>query len=193
LADAYLLRLRRLTRPARRITDKLLGNFHHLGFIATLFPKARIIHCSRDPLDVCASCYFQFFKGLEFTWDFDDLAHHYRDYERFMAHWHRVLPLPILNVVYEDVVADLEGQSRRLLEFCGVGWDERCLRFHESERAVRTVSKLQVRRPLYGGSIGRWRRYAAHLAPLRAALGFSEETAVGSGNEKENSQFVEGS
>lgn len=179
LAEAYLRRLRRLTRPARRITDKLLGNFHHLGLIATLFPKARVIHCSRHPLDVCVSCYIQFFKGLEFTWNFADLAQHYRDYERLMAHWRRLLPLPILDVVYEDVVADPEGQSRRLVEFCGVDWDERCLRFHESERAVRTVSKLQVRRPVYASSIGRWRRYAAHLAPLCAALGLPDETTQG--------------
>ncbi len=171
LADGYLTRLRELVGTARRITDKMLENFLHLGLIATLFPQARVIHCQRDPLDTCVSCYFQQFRGLNYTADLDDLGHYYREYQRLMAHWRAVLPLPLLDVVYEELVADPEAGSRRLVEFCGLDWDDRCLRFHENPRPVRTVSKLQVRRPIYGSSVGRWQRYATHLTPLCRALG----------------------
>lgn len=171
LGGGYLARVRRLAGESVRVTDKMLDNFLHLGLIATLFPKARIIHCVRDPMDVCLSSFMQVFRGLPFTRDLGDLGRYYRDYKQLMGHWKHVLPLPMLDVVYEELVADPELVSRRLLEFCGLPWDERCLRPHENPRTVRTVSKLQVRRPISGGSVGRWRRYAAHLGPLREALG----------------------
>jgi Flp pilus assembly protein TadD len=171
LAETYCSRVKRLVAPARRITDKMLDNFIHLGLIATLFPKARVIHCIRDPLDVCTSCYLQIFRGLHFARDLHDLGRYYKEYERLMAHWRTALPLPLMDVVYEELVADPQGVSRRLIEFCRLTWDERCLRFHENPRAVRTVSKLQVRQPVFASSIGRWRRYAGHLGPLRRALG----------------------
>jgi hypothetical protein len=170
LGQAYLNRIQQLAGSARRVSDKMLENFLHLGLIATLFPRARIIHCRRDPLDTCVSCYLQFFHGLDFTWDLADLGSYYRDYQRLMAHWQTVLPMPILDINYEDLVADVEDQSRRLLTFCGLDWNDRCLRFYENPRAVRTVSKLQVRRPIYTSSVGRWRHYAAHLGPLQEAL-----------------------
>jgi tetratricopeptide (TPR) repeat protein len=176
LAQAYLQQLASLGGPALRVTDKGLENYLHLGIIATLFPRARIIHCKRDPRDVCFSCFCQFFKGLNFTWDLEDLAAYYRAYDRLMAHWHAVLPVPILEVVYEDLVANLEPVSRRLVAFCGLEWDERCLKFHENRRPVQTVSKLQVRQPIYQSSVGRWRRYARHLQPLLAALGYHEDS-----------------
>ncbi len=178
LADVYLGRLCEIGGPARRVTDKMLVNFLHLGLVATLFARARVVHCKRDPLDTCVSSFFQIFRGLSFTLDLGDLGHYYCDYERLMAHWRSVLPLPVLDVVYEELVADTEGVSRRLVEFCGLPWDDRCLRFYENPRAVRTVSKLQVRRPVYGSSVGRWRRYAAHLGPLRQALGLPDEPAA---------------
>jgi hypothetical protein len=170
LAERHLERLTRLGGAALRVTDKLPVNFLHLGLIATLFPRARIIHCRRDPLDVCVSCYTSYFRGLHFTWDLNDLGQYYRQYERLMAHWRTVLPLPILDVVYEELVADPEAVSRELVAFCGLDWDARCLAFHENPRAVHTVSALQVRRPMYTNSVGRWRRYAAHLQPLLEAL-----------------------
>jgi tetratricopeptide (TPR) repeat protein len=176
LAEDYLTRVGELAGPAKRITDKMLENFLHLGLISTLFPGARVIHCRRNPLDTCVSCFCQVFRGLNFTWDLDDLASYFKDHERLMAHWRTVLPLPILEVVYEDVVADPEGAARRLVEHCGLPWDDRCLRFYENPRPVRTVSKLQVRRPIYSSSVGRWQRFAAHLAPLRAALDSPPET-----------------
>jgi tetratricopeptide (TPR) repeat protein len=171
LGEEYLARVRDLAGPARRITDKMLGNFLHLGLIATIFPRARVIHCRRDPLDTCVSCFMQIFRGMNFSLDLEHLGRYYRDYQRLMAHWQKVRPLPILEVVYEELVADVEAGSRRLVEFCGVPWDERCLRFYENPRPVRTVSKHQVRQPVYSSSVGRWRRYAAHLAPLQKALG----------------------
>jgi tetratricopeptide (TPR) repeat protein len=183
-AAAYLGRLEKLAGKAPRITDKMLENFLHLGLIATLFPRARAIHCIRDPLDVAVSCYQQIFRGLVYTRDLGDFGRYYKEYERLMAHWRSVLPLPVLDVVYEELVADVEGVSRRLVDFCGLPWDDRCLRFYENPRAVRTVSKLQVRRPVYASSIGRWRRYAAHLGPLRDALGLPPETGSATGCDK---------
>jgi tetratricopeptide (TPR) repeat protein len=175
LAEEYLTRVKELAGPALRITDKMLVNFLHVGLIATLFPQARVVHCRRDPLDTCVSCFMQIFRGLSFTLDLDDLGHYFRDYQRLMAHWQTVRPLQMLDVVYEELVADVEGVSRQLVEFCGLPWDDRCVRFYENPRAVRTVSKLQVRQPVYKSSVARWRRYDAHLDPLKRALGFSEQ------------------
>jgi tetratricopeptide (TPR) repeat protein len=171
LGGAHLRELTRRGGSAARVTDKMLDNYLYLGLLAALFPRARVIHCKRDPRDVCLSCFFQFFKGLSFTWDLDDLGRHYREYERLMAHWRTVLPLPMLEVAYEDVVADLESISRRLVAFCELEWEDRCVRFHENQRLVQTISRVQVRKPLYTSSVGRWRRYAAHLGPLLQALG----------------------
>jgi tetratricopeptide (TPR) repeat protein len=181
LAEGYLQRVRELAGPARRVTDKMLMNFLHLGFIATLFPRARVVHCRRDPLDTCVSCFTQTFRNMSFTLDLEHLGRYHRDYERLMAHWREVLPLPVLDVAYEELVADTGRVSRQLVEFCGLPWDERCLRFYENPRPVRTVSKLQVRRPVYGSSVGRWRRYAAHLAPLRLALGLARDDDAAGG------------
>jgi tetratricopeptide (TPR) repeat protein len=170
MAEGYLAELRRHGPSALRVTDKMLDNYLYLGLVAVLFPRARVIHCRRDPLDVCLSCFFQYFKGLSFTWDLDDLGRHDRDYERLMAHWQAVLPLPVFEVAYEELVAGLEPMSRRLIAFCGLEWEENCLRFQENERVVRTMSRVQVRQPIYRSSVGRWRRYAGHLAPLMRAL-----------------------
>jgi Flp pilus assembly protein TadD len=170
VAGEYRGGLVRLGGAAERVTDKLLENFLHLGEIAVLLPRARVIHCRRDARDICLSCFLQYFNGLAFAWDLEDLGHYYRDYARLMAHWRTVLPLRMLDVVYEDLVADPEAGSRRLIEFCGLEWDERCLKFHENRRPVQTASRLQVRQPLYTTSLGRWRRYEAHLGPLLAAL-----------------------
>jgi tetratricopeptide (TPR) repeat protein len=170
LGEAHLRQLTRRGGSAARITDKMLDNFLYLGLLAVLFPRARVIHCTRDPRDVCLSCFFQFFKGLSFTWDLDDLGRHYRGYERLMAHWRAVLPLQMLDVAYEDLVTDLESVSRRLIAFCGLPWEDRCLRYQENQRLVQTMSRVQVRQPIYTSSVGRWERYASHLAPLVHAL-----------------------
>ena len=147
-------------------------NYLHLGAIAALLPRARVVHCRRDALDTCLSCYLQDFANpLPFGPDLGHLGHHYREYERLMAHWARVLPLPLFELDYEELTADQEAVSRRLVEFCGLDWDERCLRFHETERTVLTSSALQVRQPMYRNSVGRWKRFEKHLGPLIEALG----------------------
>ena len=156
--------------PAARVTDKAPLNFLHLGLLAALLPHARVIHCRREPRDVCLSCYLQYFRELNFTWDLGNLGRYYRAYERLMEHWRRVLPVQPLEVDYEQLVTQPEPMIRRLLAFCGLEWDDRCLRSHESRRPVQTQSKLQVRRPIYTTSVGRWRRYEAHLGPLRESL-----------------------
>ncbi|HZU38634.1 MAG TPA: sulfotransferase, partial [Gemmataceae bacterium] len=171
MAETYLERITSLGGSAERVTDKMMELSLHLGFVATLFPNARVIYCGRDPRDVCLSCFFQYFRGLNFTWDLEDLGRYYRDRERLLAHWRVVLPLPILEVGYEDLVAHQEAVSRRLVAFCGLEWDERCLSFHQNPRPVKTSSVLQVRQPIYTSSVGRWRQYAAHLKPLLDALG----------------------
>jgi tetratricopeptide (TPR) repeat protein len=156
--------------PVARVTDKAPLNFFHLGLLASLLPRARVIHCRRDPRDVCLSCYLQFFRELNFTWDLGDLGRYYRAYERLMEHWRRVLPVQPLEVDYEQLVTQPEPMIRQLLAFCGLEWDDRCLRSHESPRPVQTMSKLQVRRPIYTTSVGRWRRYEAQLGPLLESL-----------------------
>jgi len=171
LAEAYLQRLRQLGGESARVVDKLPFNFLYLGVIATLFPRARIIHCRRDPVDTCLSCFFQDFGDpLPFTWDLRHLGHYYREYERLMAHWGKVLPVPLFEVFYEDITANQESTTRRLLAFCGLDWDERCLHFNDTQRVVRTASILQVRQPIYRTSVGRWKRYEAQLQPLLEVL-----------------------
>jgi tetratricopeptide (TPR) repeat protein len=173
LAARYYRTIDKLAPPdARRVTDKMPSNHLQVGLIAVLFPEARIIHCSRNPLDICLSCYqIRFTSVMPFTYDLSDLGYYYREYQRLMRHWHEALRDRILEVNYEKVVADQAAQTRAMLDFCGLDWDERCLRFYEIDRFVATASYDQVRKPLYSSSIGRWRRYEAHLEPLRKALG----------------------
>lgn len=163
---------------ARRITDKQLNNFFHIGLIAVLFPNAAIIHCRRNPLDTCLSCYFQDFHdpagNLSYCSDLEDLGFYYREYERLMAHWRQVLPGRLLEVDYEEIIADQEGMSRRIIEHVGLEWSDSCLEFYKQRRTVRTASVDQVRRPIYNSSVGAWRNYESHLAPLKAALGVAE-------------------
>jgi len=171
-AHAYLEVLRR-GAPARalRISDKSPLNFFHLAFAALLFPNARVIHCTRDLRDTALSIWMENFSpDQQWSTDFDDLAFFAGQYRRLMAHWRDALPLPILDVAYEDTVADVEMQARRLVEFLGVPWDDRCLDFHNTGRAVQTPSRWQVREPIYTRSVGRWRRYAEHLPELERAF-----------------------
>ncbi len=172
LAGEYLRRLRDGAAKGRlRISDKSPLNFFQLAFAALLFPGARVIHCRRDPRDTALSIWMENFNpDQHYATDFGDLAHFTGEYERLMAHWREVLPLRCLEVTYEDTVADLEGQARRIMGFLGVPWNDRCLDFHTSERAVQTPSRWQVRRPIYSRSVGRWRAYAPHLPELAAAF-----------------------
>jgi sulfotransferase family protein len=172
LADIYLQPLIALNPAAQRITDKMPLNFLHVGLIALLFPQSRVIHCRRDPMDTCLSCFMtDFAAGNEFSYDLTALGHFHRQQERLMAHWKSVLDLPIFDVNYEQLVSDPQPQTRRLLEFAGLSWNDKCLRFHENDRFVNTASNEQVRRPMYKSSVQRWKNYEKHLIPLQAALG----------------------
>ncbi|MBT3627537.1 MAG: tetratricopeptide repeat protein [Rhodospirillaceae bacterium] len=165
-AKLYMARLGR-AGDEPYISDKMPGNFHYLGFISLLFPNARIVHCRRDALDVCVSCFTtDFTEGQEWSYELGELGICYGLYEELMAHWKRVLPLPIYDIQYEAVVADLAGEARRLLDFCGLDWHPDCLEFHRSERPVFTASSAQVRQPIYASSVGRWRHYEDQLKPL---------------------------
>lgn len=168
----YLAYLDSLDRDALRIVDKMPSNFLSLGLIGLLFPRAKIVHCMRNPIDTCLSIYFQNFKGEHlYAYDQQALGHYYRQYLRLMAHWRRVLPNPILDLRYEEMVADQEGTTRGLIEFAGLEWDDRCLAFQNTERAIQTASIWQARQPIYTTSVARWRHYEAHLQPLIQALG----------------------
>lgn len=173
VAEEHLARVRAMRGGKTHFTDKTPANFLRLGLIATLFPRAKVIHCRREAEDTCLSCYAQLFgrNSLLYTYDLATLGLYYRLYERLMEHWRRVLPLPVLDVVYEDVVADPAQKAQDIIRFCGIPWDDACLRFHEKKGAVRTASAWQVRQAVYKTSVGRWRRYERHLGPLLKALG----------------------
>jgi hypothetical protein len=173
LGERYLAQ----TRPHRllgrpRFIDKMPNNFFHTGLIHLMLPNARIIDARRAPLACCFSNFKQHFQtGLWFSYSLEDIAHYYRDYVHLMAHFDAVLPGRIYRVNYEELVADLEGEVRRLLEYCGLPFEEQCLRFHETRRVVQTASSEQVRRPLYSEAVDHWRNYEPWLGPLKEALG----------------------
>ena len=170
-AERYLGVLDAMAPDARRVSDKLPTNFLHLGLIALMFPNARVIHCMRDPMDTCLSCFMQYFGGRHgYCYDLGLLGHFYGQYQRLMAHWKSVLPIEITDVSYEELVANQESESRRLVEFTGLPWDDACLRFHESTRVASTASNEQVRKPMYTSAMQRWKKYESHLGPLRESL-----------------------
>jgi tetratricopeptide (TPR) repeat protein len=164
----HLQMLARVSGNARRVVDKMPTNFLHLGLIAMLYPQARIIHCRRDARDVMLSCYLQNFSSdaMHFTFDVNDLGGYLQQYQRLMSHWQKVLPLPVLDVTYEELVHDQEGVSRRMVDFCGLAWDPNCLDFHTTERTVTTASAAQVREPMHTQSVARWRNYQSHFYSL---------------------------
>ncbi|MPY69009.1 MAG: tetratricopeptide repeat protein [Alphaproteobacteria bacterium] len=172
LARDYLLALRDGAPGKRlRISDKSPLNFFQLAFAALLFPGARVVHCRRAARDNALSIWMENFSpDQHYATDFGDLAFFHAQYERLMAHWREALPLRMIEVQYEDTVADLEGQARRLIAFLGAPWDDRCLDFHSHARAVQTPSRWQVRQPIYSRSVGRWKAYAAQLPELDAAF-----------------------
>ena len=174
MATDYLGRLAEVSEKTRFVTDKMPQNFLQLGFVATLFPRAHIIHIQRDPVDTCLSCYFQDFAGRHlYSHDLADCGYYYTQYQRLMQHWHEVLPISIHNVVYEDIVADMEQKTRQLLAYLGLEWDQNCLNFHQSQRHVLTASYDQVRQPVYHSSISRWKNYEKYLDPLLTELRLS--------------------
>jgi tetratricopeptide (TPR) repeat protein len=168
LAETYLRALEAQSGDALRIVDKAPVNSDYLGAIYSVFPNARIIYMRRDPIDTCLSCYFQHFSvAMNFTMDLSDLAHYFRQHQRLMAHWRTVLPPgSILEVPYAELVADQEAWTRKILDFLGLEWDERCLDFHNTKRQVVTASTWQVRQKIYKNSVTRWRNYEKYIGPL---------------------------
>ncbi len=169
VAEEYLGILEGFSASALHVVDKATVNSDFLGLIYSVFPGARVIYMQRDPIDTCLSCYFQqFLTGINFAFDLSDLVHYYREHRRMMAHWRAVLPSGfILEVPYEELVADPETWSRKMLDFIGLEWDPRVLEFHTNRRQVTTASAWQVRQKVYKSSVARWRNYEKFIGPLK--------------------------
>ena len=171
LGSEYIERTRRHRGDRPFFTDKNPNNFVHVGLLHLVLPNAKIINARRHPLDSCFGSYKQLFaQGQPFTYDLVELGEYYLQYQRLMDHWHEVLPGKVLDVQYEKVVADLEGQVRRILDYCELGWEASCLRFHETGRSVQSASSEQVRQPIYSSAVNTWRYYEPHLGPLIEVL-----------------------
>jgi tetratricopeptide (TPR) repeat protein len=170
LAARQLEKLEALDGRAPRIATKTPENYLFLGLLAILFPRARFIHCRRDLRDVAVSCWMTHFRLIHWSSDPDHIASRLLAYQRLMDHFRQVLPVPLLEVPYEETVADLEGVARRLVAWCGLEWEPACLAFHQARRPVRSASLAQVRQPLYTHAVARWKNYQQALAPLLAPL-----------------------
>ena len=169
LGRRYIERLRDLAPNATHVVDKLPDNFQHIGLIHLMFPNARIVHSMRDPMDSCFSCFSRLFiaNNLGYSYDLGAVGRYWVSYHELMRHWHDVLPAGrILDVSYESMVGDFENQARRLVEYLGLPWDDRCLGFHQNRRIVKTASVAQVRKPIYKTSVARWKAYERHLGAL---------------------------
>lgn len=166
-AGKYLATLDQRSTDALRVVDKMPANFFHIGLISLLFPNAHIIHMIRDPRDICLSMYFQRFGAhMTFSTDLEELADYQLSYQHIMKYWHQVLDIPILDVVYEDLVENQEAMTRKMIDFCGLEWNDKCLSFYENKRDINTPSYDQVRKPMYKKSVARWKNYEQHLKPL---------------------------
>lgn len=168
---SYLKRLKELSNNQARVINKHPLNFKHIGLLLLMFPNAKIIHTTRDPLDTCLSCFFQnFTKGQEYSFNFDHLAAFFNHYQTLMNHWETLFPEKIFSLTYEKLISDQETIIQELLNFCDLKWENHCLSFYDNKRNVTTASKFQVRQPLYKNAMKRWRHYEAHLQPLIKAL-----------------------
>jgi len=188
LGEAYVAQVRNFSPDARFIVDKMPGNYNHVGMIRLALPKAKVIYCKRNAPDNCISIFNLRFSaaGLNFAYDLGDLGHTYLLHEELMAHWKGLLPDFICENSYEEMIADSEGQTRKLLAFCGLEWEDACAQFFKTERTVHTASKAQVRQPIYKSSIDRWKRYGPAVQPLLDALKWDETAGQGGRAESPN-------
>ena len=171
LGEEYIQRTRIQRGEAPFFIDKMPNNFQHVALISLVLPNAKIIDARRHPMATCFSGFKQLFAaGQTFTYGQTDIGRYFSDYARLMAHWDEVLPGKVLRVKYENVIEDVEAEVRRILDFCGLPFEEACLSFHKTRRAIRTASSEQVRQPIYSGSVEQWRHYAEHLEPMRAEV-----------------------
>jgi len=172
LSSTYMDRMTKFAgKSTRFVTDKVPGNYFYLGLIETMFPQSLVIHCKRDPLDACLSCYFKnFVEAHHYSHTLEYLGHYHRQYERLMQHWAKTLRIPIIALQYEDLVNDSAGKIGELLDFCGLEWNDHCVNFHTNKRLVTTPSYDQVRQPMYNSSVGKWRNYKEFVQPLCDSL-----------------------
>ncbi|SEK34609.1 Tetratricopeptide repeat-containing protein [Colwellia chukchiensis] len=171
LAENYVRTVRPLIGDSQHFIDKLPLNYLYIGLIMMAFPNAKIIHLTREPMDACYAIYKTLFKdAYPFSYDFDDLARYYAAYQKLMAHWHQVLPGKILDVSYERLVENQAAESRKIMQYCQLAWQEQCLNFHENSQASTTASAAQIRQPIYNSSVEKWRHYQVQLQPLRELL-----------------------
>jgi tetratricopeptide (TPR) repeat protein len=175
LAIRQLEQLRAFDSSSFRIVDKMPDNYLFLGLLACLFPRAKLIYCRRDLRDVAISCWMTHFQNIRWANDPQHIATRFYQHERIIEHWRKALPVPLLELRYEETVADLEGVARKLVAWCGLDWNPACLNFHHAKRPVRTASTVQVRQPVYGTSVGRWRHYEDHLAVLLNAIACADQ------------------
>lgn len=167
IATQYLEHLKSISNGKKYVTDKLPGNYWYLGLIKILLPYAKIIYSKRDPIDTCLSCYKQdFATGHHYSYDLEELAENYNFVEGLIKFWIQEIPESIYIQSYEDLTANQENQTKKLLEFCGLDWQDQCLEFHKNDRAVSTASAIQVRKPIYKSSVAKWKHYEQELQPL---------------------------
>jgi len=176
IGKKYIKKLRQFLPTTKHITDKMPHNFLYVGLIALALPKAKIIHCQRNPVDTCLSCFTKLFElGHYYSYDLQELGNYYSSYQEIMAHWHKLLPGKILDVQYENIINDLEPEAKRLINYCDLPWNNSCLEFYRSDRPVKTASLNQVNKPIYRNSMQRWKHYERHLEPLLAILNKSSK------------------
>lgn len=179
MSREYLEAIMKMNRKAARITNKHLHNYKHLGMVSLLFPRARVVHTHRDPLDNCLGVYMAALEPSRYPWvgNQEHLALVWKQYQRLMKHWRETLDIQMLDVRYEDLVDDPDGNIRRIIEFCGLPWDDKCLKYYEVDRTVLTLSYDQVRRPIYKTAVRRFDRYREFFKPLEAALSEDSNSA----------------
>ncbi len=179
LSETHLDRLAAIDGGrSSRVVDKMPDNYMYIGLLAIMFPRATFIHCRRDLRDIAVSCWMTDFRSIRWSNAQENIAARFLQYHRVMSHWKKVLPIPILDVNYEDTVTDLESTARRMIDACGLSWEPACLEFHRTERPIRTASVMQVRQPVYQRSVARWKNYEPALADLFAALPRDDESAL---------------
>jgi hypothetical protein len=175
IAERYLAEMQPYAHGSTRVVDKMLFNYLWVGVMRLAMPEAKIVHCMRDPVDIGLSIWqINFSDEIPWAYDQKEIGRYYRAYEKLMAHWRKLFPGEFYDIRYEDVVADQEGQSRKLLEFCGLPWNDQVLKFHETTRQVKTASVTQVRKPIYKDSVKKWKKYEKHLTAMIEAMGVTE-------------------
>lgn len=169
--ESYLKTSKRYRTDKPRFIDKMPNNFAHIGFIKTILPNAKIINAKRHPLDSCVSSFKQlFYKGQSWSYDLFEIGEYYLEYERMMDHWHSLYPGEIYDIQYENIVNNQEDESRALIQYCGLDWEDSCLRFYENKRSVNTASSEQVRQPIYKGAMYAWKNYESEIGALKDIL-----------------------